>query len=350
LLVLVAGSELVSFVPKVVVGSLLFFLGFNFLYDWVFSGWFKLPKIDYAIVLVILFVTIAVGFLEAVALGLLLAVIMFVISYSRIDVVRHELSGESYQSRVIRSRQQEQLLLREGKRLYILQLQGFIFFGTANNLLKQIRERVNDPNREKPEFVVLDFQRVAGLDFTAMLSFTRMKQLTESEKFTLLFTQPNERVANQLKQNELVDENIVYIFPTLDQGVETCENQLLVEANVPLDELPPPLAQQLQEILVTQVAALRESPLQADVCLEDFLTHLEKMDVEAGQIAYAALDVTDPEPLPAGHKLLTLPNCLVAPHIASATVASRTLMAQMAVRNCIAGVRGELLPYAVELT
>jgi glyoxylate reductase len=69
--------------------------------------------------------------------------------------------------------------------------------------------------------------------------------------------------------------------------------------------------------------------------------------LKEGQIAYAALDVTDPEPLPAGHKLLTLPNCLVTPHIASATVASRTRMAQMAVRNCIAGVRGEALPFAV---
>jgi glyoxylate reductase len=69
--------------------------------------------------------------------------------------------------------------------------------------------------------------------------------------------------------------------------------------------------------------------------------------LKEGEIAYAALDVTDPEPLPADHKLLTLPNCLVAPHIASATVASRTLMARMAVRNCVAGVRGEALPYEV---
>ena len=66
-----------------------------------------------------------------------------------------------------------------------------------------------------------------------------------------------------------------------------------------------------------------------------------------GEIAYAALDVTDPEPLPADHKLLTLPNCLVTPHIASATVASRTQIAQMAVRNCIAGVYGEPLPFPV---
>jgi len=66
-----------------------------------------------------------------------------------------------------------------------------------------------------------------------------------------------------------------------------------------------------------------------------------------GQIAGAALDVTDPEPLPADHKLLTLPNLIVAPHIASATVKSRNLMAERAVQNLVAGLRGEVLPYCV---
>jgi len=66
-----------------------------------------------------------------------------------------------------------------------------------------------------------------------------------------------------------------------------------------------------------------------------------------GQIGYAALDVTDPEPLPADHKLLELPNLIVAPHVASATVRSRHLMASRAVQNLIAGLRGEQLPYCV---
>ncbi|MCA9949200.1 MAG: D-glycerate dehydrogenase [Anaerolineales bacterium] len=69
--------------------------------------------------------------------------------------------------------------------------------------------------------------------------------------------------------------------------------------------------------------------------------------LKTGQIAYAALDVTDPEPLPVNDKLLTLPNLIVVPHIASATVASRTQMSQMAVRNLIAGVHGEKLPFPV---
>ncbi|MCO6450626.1 MAG: D-glycerate dehydrogenase [Caldilineales bacterium] len=69
--------------------------------------------------------------------------------------------------------------------------------------------------------------------------------------------------------------------------------------------------------------------------------------LKAGVIVYAALDVTDPEPLPADHKLLTLSNCIINPHIASGTIATRTLMAQMAVRNLIAGLRGEALPNQV---
>jgi glyoxylate reductase len=66
-----------------------------------------------------------------------------------------------------------------------------------------------------------------------------------------------------------------------------------------------------------------------------------------GRIAYAALDVTDPEPLPLDHKLLSLPNCLVVPHIASASWATRTRMAEMAADNLIAGLEGRPLPNCV---
>lgn len=64
-----------------------------------------------------------------------------------------------------------------------------------------------------------------------------------------------------------------------------------------------------------------------------------------GIIGGAALDVTDPEPLPASHPLLTLPNCLVIPHLGSASVATRARMAIMAAENVIAGLKGEHLPY-----
>jgi lactate dehydrogenase-like 2-hydroxyacid dehydrogenase len=63
-----------------------------------------------------------------------------------------------------------------------------------------------------------------------------------------------------------------------------------------------------------------------------------------GDIAYAALDVTEPEPINVDSPLPSLPNCIVVPHIASASIATRTRMAEIAARNLIAGVRGEPLP------
>ncbi|MFB3115788.1 MAG: 2-hydroxyacid dehydrogenase [Nitrospirales bacterium] len=64
-------------------------------------------------------------------------------------------------------------------------------------------------------------------------------------------------------------------------------------------------------------------------------------------IAYAALDVTDPEPLSAQDPLVMLPNCLIVPHIASASVATRTKMAVMAAENLRAGLAGQPLPHCV---
>jgi glyoxylate reductase len=64
-----------------------------------------------------------------------------------------------------------------------------------------------------------------------------------------------------------------------------------------------------------------------------------------GRIAGAALDVTDPEPLPADHPLLEAPNLLVLPHLGSATHATRERMADMAVDNLLAGLAGERMPH-----
>jgi phosphoglycerate dehydrogenase-like enzyme len=66
-----------------------------------------------------------------------------------------------------------------------------------------------------------------------------------------------------------------------------------------------------------------------------------------GVIAAAALDVTDPEPIPPDDPLLTLDNCLVVPHIASASRATRGRMAAMAAANLLAGVHGQPLPTPV---
>lgn len=69
--------------------------------------------------------------------------------------------------------------------------------------------------------------------------------------------------------------------------------------------------------------------------------------LEENKIAYAALDVTDPEPIPVDNKLLSLANIIIVPHIASATISSRTKMCMMAIENLVAGIAGEPLPFPV---
>jgi glyoxylate reductase len=66
--------------------------------------------------------------------------------------------------------------------------------------------------------------------------------------------------------------------------------------------------------------------------------------LRSGTIFAAGLDVTDPEPLPPGHELYSLPNCVIVPHIASATVGTRDAMARLCADNLLAGVAGNPLP------
>jgi glyoxylate reductase len=66
-----------------------------------------------------------------------------------------------------------------------------------------------------------------------------------------------------------------------------------------------------------------------------------------GWIAGAGIDVTDPEPLPKEHPLYSQPNCLIIPHIGSATHGTRRRMAEMACENLLAGLEGRRLPNCV---
>mgnify|MGYP002640272790 CR=1 FL=1 len=98
----------------------------------------------------------------------------------------------------------------------------------------------------------------------------------------------------------------------------------------------------------TQLAMMKPSAILVNTARGDLVDPAALEDsLRRRLIAAAALDVTEPEPLPVGHALLALPNCLVVPHIGSASHATRDLMATMAARNLLAGLAGVPLPNPV---
>src|ERR1043166_4511390 len=159
-----------SYLPRLVLGGLLLFLGLGFLVEWLYDAWFKLPIADYAVVLLILGVIGMVGYLEGVGFGVLAAVFLFIHNYSRIGVITHALTGAEQQSNVDRPLTHQRMLRERGEQIYVLKLHGFIFFGTANTLLNDIRQRAENRKFAPLRFVLLDFRRVSGIDSSAVLS------------------------------------------------------------------------------------------------------------------------------------------------------------------------------------
>jgi SulP family sulfate permease len=291
------GASILSLFPKPVLGGLILFLGLAFLVEWVYDAWFKLPKAEYAIVILILIVINTVGVLEGVGLGMVLAVVLFVVNYSRIGVSKHTLSGTNFQSNVVRPRLYQQLLRQKGHWIYIIELQGFLFFGTANRLLDQVRERINTPDLPVPHFVVLDFRQVNGLDASAALSFAKMKQVAQAEQIVLVFTHLSPKMQRLLEREVLTaaDKAVWRTFTDLDHGIEWCEEQMIqIFESVGLSAKPKSVKRQLEEFLPksTRLSSLFDDFIREDkgqitdregaIRVASLEKYMEQMDVEKG--------------------------------------------------------------------
>jgi SulP family sulfate permease len=246
IVMLFTGQSWLSYFPKMILGGVLVLLGIDFLYEWVIVGYKRLSKADYGIVILILLVIASTNFLIGVVVGLVATVILFVLNYSKIEIVHHALSGTEMKSNVERSKQQREVLERSGKQTHILELQGYIFFGTANALLERMRAKIRQAEDPPVRFVILDFRRVSGLDASAVFSFVKCKQLAETQGIDMVLTNVSENIQKQLNQSSILcsDENI-RLFVDLDRGLEWCEDQLLNSASVYAIEVPLTLPERL---------------------------------------------------------------------------------------------------------
>lgn len=231
---LAAGTAFISLIPKFVIGGLLLYFGLTFLYEWVYETWFKLPKADYFVILLILVVIASVGFLEGIAIGILVAIIFFAVNYSRVDVIKHSLTAATFQSRIARPKLHKRILRRYGNQVLILELQGYIFFGTANQLLEQIRAHLNNYVENRLCFILLDFSGVTGIDSSVVLSFRKLNKMVQNNQAIIVLTGLSEKIETFLRKSGVLDldEDSFHISSDLDYGVEWCEEKLLQSTGV----------------------------------------------------------------------------------------------------------------------
>lgn len=280
---LVVGTDVLALFPRSILGGLLVFLGLAFLVEWLYDAWSKLPRRDYVVILLIVLAVAAFGFLPGVAIGLIAAIVLFVIDYSRTDVVKHALSGATYQSRVERDPQDRDALRERGDGIHILELQGFVFFGTGNSLLERIRERVDDAGRSPVRFLVLDLRRVTGIDLSAVVSFSKVLNLAVTKGFTLVLTGLQDSVRRPLALGG-IDETpggSVRVFPDLDRGVQWCEERVL--------ESSPAVAADAVE----QLPALLRDGLGESVDSAKLMEYLDLVEVPAAHELIRQGDVGD---------------------------------------------------------
>ena len=230
---LVFGASIVSLVPKYILGGLAFFIGLAFLYDWIYVSAKKLARLDFAIILVIAFIMLIFGPLEGVVAGLLITTGHFLVNYSRKDVVRHRLSGDSYHSHIDRPQSHRRVLSEKGDQIHILTLQGFIFFGSSNSLLQGIRDIIAESD-EPGGYLILDFEKVLGLDSSALHSFVKIRQTASERGFTVIYAHFSEEAQRAFEQENFIDGSplVSHVFSDLDRALEWCENQLLAAEDI----------------------------------------------------------------------------------------------------------------------
>jgi SulP family sulfate permease len=175
-----------------------------------------------------------VGILAGVAVGVAVAMAIFVLSYSRVRVVRQELSGADYRSNVDRSPAALAVLKEQGHSIRVIKLEGFIFFGTAYSVLTKIQQMIATPGPRPLRYLVVDFRDVPASDSSAMLAFSKIRTLCERNACRLIFTRMNATIEQQFRQAGLDPETMgILYFADLDVALEHCEERLLAGAAGP---------------------------------------------------------------------------------------------------------------------
>jgi SulP family sulfate permease len=228
-LILSFGGVILRWIPLIAISSILFFMGLNLVSKWLFDPWRRLTATEFAIVLLIIAAMKIFGTLPAVGIGLMLSIAHFVLTYSRFNILRTTASGRDRRSNVERSQADEQQLRQHGDQIYILELEGFIFFGAGNLLTMKINERIQDRSQPSPRYILLDLRKVNGIDASATQTLAQMQARSVGSDYTIIYTHMSPSVANRLSVTFGLTSGLpaTLFFEDTDRGLEWCEDQII---------------------------------------------------------------------------------------------------------------------------
>jgi SulP family sulfate permease len=222
----VGGPLVVGYLPKFVLGGLLLYLGTDQLYRWVIDSWRRLSRIEYLALLAIIVITVKFGFVAGLIIGTVIGCATFAYSASRINSIKYEFDGFELRSSLDRAREELAVLAARGAEILGLNLQSYLFFGSANRLFNHIKTLLG--GRTECRYLLFDFRLVTGIDSSSVYSFTQIKRHAEARGVRLVFVNLPESAAKALRAGGFVLTDVI-MMADLDLALEWCENEVIRE-------------------------------------------------------------------------------------------------------------------------
>eukprot|EP00835_Amoeboradix_gromovi_P004592 NODE_367_length_10044_cov_0.769432.p1 type:complete len:807 gc:universal NODE_367_length_10044_cov_0.769432:5776-8196(+) len=226
----VFAMPLFQFLPMIVVGALIFHIGVDLLKESVYDTWKVVSISEYSSIILIIVSMMFIGFTEGVLIGVVCACIFFVVKSSQIKVIRSMYTGTTARSTVRRLYQQEKYLELMGSQIQIIQINGFLFFGTIRQINELLSQLLKEWDSNPIRYIILDLKLALGIDYSAAEAFMKIHDLTIKKRVFLILSGVNEEISHWLKkvgcwQNES-DSNVV-VVNDLNSALEWAENALL---------------------------------------------------------------------------------------------------------------------------
>jgi SulP family sulfate permease len=223
---LFGAGEAVGYIAKGALGGLILYLGLNMLKLWVWDQRKTSSTVELAQIVLILALTANYGFLVSFAAGVLIACMIFVVTYSRIPLANLTTDLSALASSVVRSEPEREILREHGDKTVVYRLSGYVFFGSAS----RIDAYFKDMDIDRLEGVVIDFSQVSGIDRSAIGVFQRILRRYNTRPIEFYFVTSTRTKANLelLSLDPLAGRRVSY-FPALDYALESAEERIIAK-------------------------------------------------------------------------------------------------------------------------